>query len=65
VISQSTFQKEKQMSRKVKNLFFVLVIASLILTACGGGGAAPQPAMRLKSARFDLTGATGDVARPF
>lgn len=56
------------MSRKVKSLFFVLVVASLVLTACGGG-AAPAPADSNEpikvGAIFDLTGATGDVGTPY
>jgi branched-chain amino acid transport system substrate-binding protein len=56
------------MSRKVKSLFFVVVIASLVLTACGGG-AAPAPAGGNEpikvGAIFDLTGATGDVGTPY
>jgi branched-chain amino acid transport system substrate-binding protein len=56
------------MSRKVKSLFFVFVIASLVLTACGGaaapvdtGGNEPIKV----GAIFDLTGATGDVGTPY
>ena len=55
------------MSHKVKSLFFVFVIASLMLTACGGGGAEPasndEPIK--VGAIFDLTGATGDVGTPY
>lgn len=56
------------MSRKIKSLLFVFVIASLVLTACGGG-AAPAPAESNEpikvGAIFDLTGATGDVGTPY
>lgn len=54
------------MSRKVKSLFFVLVIASLVLTACGGTtvpGSTDEPIK--VGAIFDLTGATGDVGTPY
>ncbi|MGB7875087.1 MAG: ABC transporter substrate-binding protein [Anaerolineales bacterium] len=58
------------MSHKVKSLFFVFVIASLVLTACGGGAAEPAaPASSDEpikvGAIFDLTGATGDVGTPY
>jgi branched-chain amino acid transport system substrate-binding protein len=57
------------MSRKVKSLFFVFVIASLVLTACGGGAAAPVDTGGNEpikvGAIFDLTGATGDVGTPY
>lgn len=55
------------MSQKVKSLFFVFVIASLVLAACGGGGAEPASSDEpIKvGAIFDLTGATGDVGTPY
>lgn len=54
------------MSRKIKSLFFVFVIASLVLTACGGaGGGAGDNAPIKVGAIFDLTGATGDVGTPY
>jgi len=58
------------MSHKVKSLFFVFVITSLVLAACGGGGAEPAaPASSDEpikvGAIFDLTGATGDVGTPY
>jgi len=57
------------MSRKVKSLFFVFVIASLVLTACGGGAPAPAESGGNEpikvGAIFDLTGATGDVGTPY
>jgi branched-chain amino acid transport system substrate-binding protein len=57
--------KEEQMSRKLKNLFFVLVIASMVLTACGGGAAGGGNEPIKVGAIFDLTGATGDVGTPY
>jgi len=55
------------MLRKVRNLFFVLVIASMVLAACGGGeadsGGGNEP-IKI-GAIFDLTGATGDVGTPY
>jgi branched-chain amino acid transport system substrate-binding protein len=51
------------MSRTVKSLFFALVIASLVLTGCGGGGGDKTP-IKI-GAVFDLTGATGDVGTPY
>lgn len=56
------------MSRKVKSLFFVFVIASLVLTACGGAAAPAETGGNepIKvGAIFDLTGATGDVGTPY
>ena len=54
------------MSRKVKALFFVFVITSLVLTACGGGGGGGGDDAPIKvGAIFDLTGATGDVGTPY
>jgi len=53
------------MSRKVKSLFFVFVIASLVLTACGGGGSGGGDEPIKVGAIFDLTGATGDVGTPY
>lgn len=53
------------MSHKVKSLFFVLVIASLVLTACGGGAVADGNEPIKVGAIFDLTGATGDVGTPY
>lgn len=55
------------MSHKVKSLFFVFVVASLVLTACGGGAAEPASSNEpIKvGAIFDLTGATGDVGTPY
>ena len=53
------------MSRKVKSLFFVFVIASLVLTACGGGGGSSGNEPIKVGAIFDLTGATGDVGTPY
>jgi branched-chain amino acid transport system substrate-binding protein len=53
------------MSRKVKSLFFVLVIASLVLTACGGGAVGGGNEPIKVGAIFDLTGATGDVGTPY
>jgi len=57
------------MSRKVRNLFFVLVIASLILAACGSDqdadeGVGSNEPIKI-GAIFDLTGATGDVGTPY
>ena len=57
------------MLRKLRNLFFVLVIASLVLAACGGDndtdevGGGNEP-IKI-GAIFDLTGATGDVGTPY
>ena len=54
------------MSRKLKSIFFVFVIASLVLTACGGGGGGADGNEPIKiGAIFDLTGATGDVGTPY
>jgi branched-chain amino acid transport system substrate-binding protein len=56
------------MSRKVKSLFFVFVIASLVLSACGGAAAPAETGGNepIKvGAIFDLTGATGDVGTPY
>jgi len=54
------------MSRKLKSLFLVFVIASLVLTACGGsGGGGGEDAPIKVGAIFDLTGATGDVGTPY
>lgn len=68
------------MSHKTKILFFVLLIASLLLSACGGPAVtqppaetsapdqptAEQPKEPIKvGAIFDLTGATADVGTPY
>ena len=68
------------MSRTTKALFFMLVIASFILSACGGAAPtqAPAPAATQAPAAteapkdpikvgaiFDLTGATADVSTPY
>jgi len=53
------------MFSKVKSLFFVFVIASLVLTACGGGGGSGGDEPIKVGAIFDLTGATGDVGTPY
>ena len=52
------------MSRKIKSLFFTLVITSLVLTACGGGAGGGNAPIKV-GAIFDLTGATGDVGTPY
>jgi branched-chain amino acid transport system substrate-binding protein len=54
------------MSRTIKSLFFLLVLASLVLTACGGAPASSGGKDPIKvGAIFDLTGATGDVGTPY
>ncbi|HSO13424.1 MAG TPA: ABC transporter substrate-binding protein [Anaerolineales bacterium] len=53
------------MSRKFKSVFFALVIASLVLTACGSGGGGDTATPIKIGAIFDLTGATGDVGTPY
>ena len=53
------------MSRKIKSVFFVLVIASLVLTACGDSGGSGDTIPIKVGATFDLTGATGDVGTPY
>lgn len=55
------------MSRILKSVFFVFVVTSLVLTACGGGGGGGGgDATPIKvGAIFDLTGATGDVGTPY
>ena len=52
------------MSRKIKSLLFVFVIASLVLAACGGGAAGGNEPIKV-GAIFDLTGATADVGTPY
>lgn len=52
------------MLHKAKSLFFVLVVTSLVLTACGGGGGGSGEAIKV-GAIFDLTGPTSDVGTPY
>ena len=54
------------MSRSMKVLFAVLVIASMTLAACGGGGGGGGEAEPIKiGGIFDLTGPTADVGTPY
>ncbi len=53
------------MSRSLKMLVFTLLIASMVLAACGGGAAEDPNAPIKVGAIFDLTGPTGDVGTPY
>ncbi len=55
------------MSRKILyTLFALFLAASLMLTACGGGGQEAKEAETIKiGAIFDLTGPTSDVGTPY
>lgn len=52
------------MSHKTRALLIVLLTASLILSACGGGAKTPKEPIKV-GAIFDLTGATADVGTPY
>ena len=49
---------------RLKTLFTLVMIASFVLTACGGGGGGADDPIKV-GAIFDLTGATGDVGTPY
>ncbi|MBT3313310.1 MAG: hypothetical protein HN855_10935 [Anaerolineae bacterium] len=52
------------MSRKTMyTLFAAFILAAMMLTACGGGGAATDETIKV-GAIHDLTGPTSDVGTP-
>ena len=54
------------MSRKTMyTLFAVLIMAAMVLTACGGGGEEAAAETIKVGAIFDLTGPTSDVGTPY
>ncbi|HSF79775.1 MAG TPA: ABC transporter substrate-binding protein [Anaerolineales bacterium] len=55
-----------QTKRFIQSLIAILILGSLLLAACGGGGADTAEKEPIKvGAIFDLTGATADVGTPY
>ncbi len=54
-----------QRNRTIQTWMVVFILATLLLSACGGGGGAGETSPVKVGAIFDLTGATADVGTPY